>query len=74
MNGMLYGTTVFGGSHGNGTVFATTTSGKEQVVYSFGNRDGNAPVASLLAVKGKLFGTAEYGGGLGSGTAFMLSP
>src|ERR1700728_2077550 len=35
-NGMLYGTTFYGGAHNHGTAFAISTSGSEQVLHSFG--------------------------------------
>jgi hypothetical protein len=46
INGVLYGTTYFGGRgvHGNGTVFSLTTSGTEHVIYTFeGASDGINP-------------------------------
>jgi len=45
-HGVLYGTTVFGGRHGNGTVFSLTPKGSgytERVLVSFG---GARPVPS----------------------------
>jgi uncharacterized repeat protein (TIGR03803 family) len=45
----LYGTTLTGGSHGDGTVFKLTPSRVETVLYSFaGGTDGSGPVAPLL--------------------------
>jgi len=42
--GNLYGTTVYGGDSGNGTVFKLDTTGKETVLHSFtGNSDGGLP-------------------------------
>lgn len=78
-NGMLYGTTVTGGTHGDGTVFVVSPSGKERVLYSFKGppNDGIAPYAGLVEVNGKLYGTTEYGGTAGasvnSGTVFELT-
>jgi uncharacterized repeat protein (TIGR03803 family) len=63
VKGKLYGTTVGGGSNGEGTVFAITTSGTETVLYSFkGTPDGEVPYASLINVKGTLYGTTWFGG------------
>ncbi|HXM20108.1 MAG TPA: choice-of-anchor tandem repeat GloVer-containing protein [Terriglobales bacterium] len=47
--GNLYGTTVYGGDSGNGTVFKLDTTGKETVLHSFtGNSDGGLPLAGLI--------------------------
>lgn len=83
--GNLYGTTEFGGSSNDGTVFMVTMAGAEIVLYNFvGGTDGQFPVASLLQVGGNLFGTTQLGGsvgggvcgavGLGCGTVFELTP
>ena len=64
VKGTLYGTTVTGGgSSGNGTVFSITTTGKEKVLYSFGNSpDGATPEAGLIDVRGTLYGITIAGG------------
>jgi uncharacterized repeat protein (TIGR03803 family) len=69
VNGMLYGTTIAGGSNGEGTVFSITTSGKESVLYSFAgsSSDGHHPVGGLVNVGGTLYGTTTLGGGTGCG-------
>src|SRR5580704_15124391 len=47
-NGALYGTTQYGGSAHQGTVFTLSLSGAERVLYSFGGgSDGAHPVAGL---------------------------
>jgi uncharacterized repeat protein (TIGR03803 family) len=75
VKGTLYGTTVKGGSHNEGTVFSITTSGEETVLYSFGGpNDGRWPVAALLDVNGTLYGTTSAGGALGYGTVFKITP
>ena len=71
LNGRLYGTTSVGGVNNQGTVFRITTSGEENVVYSFAVgcqrrkkcSDGLNPTA-LVRVNGKLYGSTG-GGGLG---------
>ncbi|HEY2473277.1 MAG TPA: choice-of-anchor tandem repeat GloVer-containing protein [Candidatus Cybelea sp.] len=70
----LYGTTEFGGAHGNGVVFSITTSGEEHVLHSFGKPpDGNDP-AGLTNIHGKgLYGTTLYGGAYGMGTVFSVT-
>jgi uncharacterized repeat protein (TIGR03803 family) len=71
VKGMLYGTTLFGGSgsctgdgSGCGVVFAISTSGKETLLYSFQNEsgDGQYPDAGLVNVTGTLYGTTYLGG------------
>lgn len=79
--GNLYGTTITGGSHGDGAVFKLTPSRVETVLYSFaGGTDGNQPVAPLVMDgKGNLYSTTASGGSscsvnsLGCGTVFKLS-
>lgn len=74
--GNLFGTTLYGGSQGLGTVFRLRTDGSGfVVVHSFTNgaADGASPYAALiLGQSDTLFGTT-YGGGEGSsGTVFSL--
>ena len=80
----LYGTTTAGGSDGLGTVFKVDSTGKESVLHSFANRqgEGRAPFGGLLRdASGNLFGTTSSGGDLnacageptpGCGTVFEL--
>jgi len=79
-NGMLYGTTAYGGTTGNGTIFSLTTSGRERVLYSLqGGSDGSMPI-SLTAMNGRLYGMS-YGGNtsncsydyVGCGTVFSVT-
>jgi len=78
--GNLYGTTVEGGSKGNGTVFKLThpqagAKWKETVLYSFGTgTDGTVPVAGVtLDAAGNIYGTTSEGGASGLGTIFKLA-
>ncbi len=49
----LYGTTSDGGNYDDGTVFKTTTSGKETILHSFGSDgDGVFPTAEAPCCKG----------------------
>jgi uncharacterized repeat protein (TIGR03803 family) len=78
-NGDLYGTTSYGGSHGGGTVFRITASGKFKSLYNFCSQasctDGSIPVAGLvLASNGDFYGTTEYGGAYGQGSVFKITP
>jgi uncharacterized repeat protein (TIGR03803 family) len=76
VNGMLYGTTFYGGAHNYGIVFAISTSGSEQVLHSFGPApDGEYPSTTLLAWDGTLYGTTMAGGSkYDSGTVFDITP
>jgi uncharacterized repeat protein (TIGR03803 family) len=79
----LYGTTEWGGSSGNGTVFALNTDGTGFTVlhtftalygpyYSSTNSDGANPQASLILSGNTLYGTAKNGGTNGLGTVFSI--
>jgi len=76
--GTLFGTTLYGGSNGGGTVFALTPKGSsftESVLYNFGaGSDGNTPYGGVLVSKtGVLFGTTTFGGTAGDGIAYSLT-
>jgi uncharacterized repeat protein (TIGR03803 family) len=71
--GNLYGTTQFGGSSNDGTVFKLDTSGNETVLHSFADYDGGNPGAGLIMdAAGNLYGTTRQGGLLEAGTVFKL--
>ena len=81
-NGYLYGTTFYGGTNGNGTIFRfNTNNGAFDVLHTFGavdvnykNPDGANPYAGLtLGSNGIFFGTATYAGTNGNGTVFQIS-
>ncbi len=87
VNGVLYGTTMYGGSSapcpmGCGTVFRLSPNGaNEKVIYEFKDgADGAQPAATLIAIGGELYGTTQYGGrrtpfcATGCGTIFRLEP
>lgn len=76
----LYGTTAFGGVHGEGTVFELVPqsdgSWTERILHSFdpGVHDGAVPAASLiLDTAGNLYGTTTKGGAYGYGTVFEMA-
>jgi len=78
-NGNLYGTTIGGGAHDDGTVFELIREGDgswtETVLHSFDGNDGDFPFAGLvLGRNGKLYGTAHGGGPNAAGTVFQLTP
>jgi uncharacterized repeat protein (TIGR03803 family) len=77
-DGNLYGTTLSGGSHGDGTVFKISHNGAFSTLYSFCSRsgctDGEFPQTGLVqASNGNLYGTTILGGAYGSGTIFQLT-
>ncbi|MGB6740533.1 MAG: choice-of-anchor tandem repeat GloVer-containing protein [Candidatus Cybelea sp.] len=83
VNGMLYGTTPYGGKSGWGTLFEISTSGKERVLHRFNGGAGYYPVASLINVNSTLYGTSTAGGwgycgsdgtDPGCGIVFALTP
>ncbi len=78
-SGNLYGTTVYGGAYGTGTIYKLTPSGSgwtESILYSFtGGTDGANPYAGLISdPAGNLYGATGTGGSGNGGTAFELAP
>jgi uncharacterized repeat protein (TIGR03803 family) len=83
-DGILYGTTKYGGNGGSGTVFRLNTDGTGfATLYDFTavdivtgtNSDGAHPVTGLILSSGLLYGTASAGGAAGYGTVFsMVAP
>ena len=85
-NGVLYGTTAYGGTSHMGTVFSLThvngSVWQHKVIYSFnGSPDGANPSAGVIIdpKTGALYGTTSSGGVSngncsGCGTAFKLTP
>jgi uncharacterized repeat protein (TIGR03803 family) len=79
-NGILYGTTQFGGTNNLGIVFELQPSAGGTWVfgnlYSFagGTVDGGNPLEGLTLVDGSLYGTTVGGGAYSNGTIFKLTP
>jgi uncharacterized repeat protein (TIGR03803 family) len=75
-DGLLYGTTHYGGSNSHGTVFRLNTNGfGYTVIHNFGaiSGDGQRPVAGVIeASNGALYGTTWEGGISNFGTIFMV--
>jgi uncharacterized repeat protein (TIGR03803 family) len=70
----LYGTATYGGSSGNGTVFALNTDGTGfTTLHSFTGSDGARPGAGLILWGNTLYGTAGQGGTSGNGTVFAVN-
>lgn len=75
LGGNLYGTTPYGGTTTNGTVYEISPAGKERVLYSFqGGHDGAEPYGPLTVFDGNLVGTTIAGGAYGYGTVYEISP
>ncbi len=75
-DGFLYGTTFYGGTNANGTIFKINTNGQNySVLYRFTNSpDGANPYAGLIqGTDGMLYGTAQTGG-YNLGTVFKINP
>ena len=77
-DGNLYGTTVYGGQFGYGSVFRVTPGGGTAVIYSFNFQAGGAEGASpdggvIQATDGNLYGLTESGGLYGSGTLYRVT-
>jgi uncharacterized repeat protein (TIGR03803 family) len=86
LDGDFYGTTLVGGTHGQGNVFKVTSGGTVTTLYSFcaetNCTDGSLPSAGLvLATDGNFYGTTSRGGAInscpfssGCGTVFKITP
>jgi uncharacterized repeat protein (TIGR03803 family) len=70
----LYGTTAFGGSHGEGTIFRAASSGEYRVLFNFDGTHGRNPATLLIrAGDGYLYGDTTYGGSADSGVVFRIT-
>jgi uncharacterized repeat protein (TIGR03803 family) len=80
-DGNFYGTTQFGGTNGNGTVFEFATNSGFHLLHTFTpqatngqNADGAAPVAPLTqGPDGGFYGTTPNGGAYAAGTVFRVT-
>jgi uncharacterized repeat protein (TIGR03803 family) len=71
----LYGTTYYGGTNGNGAVFAINTNGTGYTtLYSFTNSTGSGykPYSTVTLDGGNIYGTTYYSGG-GQGSIYSLN-
>lgn len=76
---LLFGTTEYGGTSTNGTIFRINTDGTGfSSLHSFPpapkstNSDGANPYAALILTNGMLYGTTVNGGRFGSGSVFAI--
>lgn len=77
-DGNFYGTTVYGGTQGGGTLFKITAAGQFTLLHTFCSQsncgDGENPAGGLMqATDGNLYGTAQYGGAGSAGTVFRIT-
>lgn len=78
--GNIYGTTLYGGTFGNGVVFILIPNPDgtwtEKVLHHFtGGNDGAKPLVGIaFDTSGNLYGTAHSGGAYNDGVVYMISP
>ena len=73
-DGNFYGTTTYGGTYGQGTVFRLTTNGLLSTLVSFNLTNGANPEAGLTqGADGNFYGTTSYGGTNSIGTVFRMT-
>ena len=73
-DGYFYGTTVYGGTCGKGTLFRLTPGGVLTTLISFNGYNGANPQAPVVAAPaGAIYGTTPAGGVNNRGTIFALA-
>jgi uncharacterized repeat protein (TIGR03803 family) len=73
-DGNFYGTTYFGGTNYNGTIFRITTNGTFTALYSFSSVAGKTYAPLLLGKDGNFYGTAQgMNSENGSGIIFQFT-
>ena len=73
IDGSLYGTTLYGGVNGLGTVYRVDAAGTMTTLHSFTYADGAYPYTGLIQARdGLITGTTSYSGPGGGGTIFRL--
>jgi uncharacterized repeat protein (TIGR03803 family) len=75
VNGVLYGTTLQGGSHNTGTIFSIAQDGSSyQVLTSLHKSIGDEPHSCFVVVGGVLYGMTADGGDNHDGVIFSFDP
>jgi uncharacterized repeat protein (TIGR03803 family) len=73
-DGYFYGTTSYGGTYGDGTVFRMTPGGVLTTLVQFDGFNGATPSGTLVqSPDGSFYGATLNGGANGDGTVFRLS-
>jgi uncharacterized repeat protein (TIGR03803 family) len=72
--GNIYGTTDFGGVHGDGVVFKLAPDGTQTLLHSFAGSDGSAPDGGVIVLgNGTIYGTTGSGGAGSNGVLFTIT-
>ena len=72
--GNVYGTALFGGTTGDGTVYKYGADGTFTVLHTFNDTDGLYPEHGVVSDRaGNLYGVTAFGGANGEGTVYRLS-
>lgn len=73
-DGNFYGTTNYGGTNNDGTLFEITSTGQLTTLHSFTGTDGLNPFGALLLnTNGTFYGTSYLGGTHGGGVIYSLA-
>ena len=76
-DGVIYGTTQYGGIYSGGTVFRINPDGSDyRIIQNLSGSPTNAAQPQsgvIVASDGKLYGTSTYGGNIDQGTIFTLN-
>jgi uncharacterized repeat protein (TIGR03803 family) len=70
---VLYGTTLYGGLTGNGTIFVLGTNGSYGLLKTFATSDGTQPSGDLVLSRSTLYGTASAGATFNYGSVFKMN-
>ncbi len=76
-NGLLYGTTCFGGKEDSGVFYSyDMLTHKDSILFNFNNTIGAAPDRTVIedTANGLLYGTTDYGGKNGLGVIYCYNP
>ncbi len=70
----LYGVAAYGGTNGDGTMFAVNTDATGfRLLHTFNDSEGRNPVLALTLGGNRLYGTAIHGGTNDNGTVFAVN-
>ena len=72
-DGLFYGSTLYGGTSDQGTVFQVASNGNLITLFSLNGENGSRPDAELISgTDGNLYGTTSGGGSGGGGNIFLI--